>query len=158
MTTPVATLYSEPGSRWTTLLYGPGFAGAGMLWDRSIGAGLHWVAWVFVAVLISAVVSIQVVAGRRHASVELTDTRLRQGTETVELAEILEIFPEPDPDRGPDGMEAWEVARALGELRGVPRRRTGIGLRLDSGGLVQAWAINDGALRKALEHAVGSKA
>lgn len=158
MTTAVATLYSEPGARWRTLLYGPVFAVAGFAWDRSLGAGLHWVSWTIVALLISLVLLVQVKAGRQHASVELTDTMLRQGTETVDLHEITEVFPALDPDRSASAEQPWESARALGELRGVPRRRTGIGLRLSSGGLVQAWAVNDEALRTALVEALGRRA
>jgi hypothetical protein len=152
-----AVLYAEPGSRWRALLFGPAFSGIGYAVDRSLGAGLSVFAWVFVALLISSVVALQVVAGRRHASVELTREALRQGTESVGLDEIAEVFPPVDPDRPRSEVEAWESARALGELRGVPRRRTGIGLRLSNGGLVQAWAINDKALRTALEQALGTR-
>lgn len=159
MTAAVAGVrrFAEPGARWRSLLSGPALASVGFGWDRALGAGLHWVSWTLVALLISLVVLVQVKAGRQHASVELSGTTLRQGTETVELEEIAELFPAPDPDRAPGEVCAWESARALGELRGVPRRRTGVGLRLTNGGLVQAWAVNHAGLRKALEEALGQR-
>jgi hypothetical protein len=45
---------------------------------------------------------------------------------------------------------SWRSARALGELAGVPRGRTGIGLKLAEGRTVQAWARKDEKLRVAL--------
>jgi hypothetical protein len=47
-------------------------------------------------------------------------------------------------------VEKWQAARALGELTGVPRGRTGIGLRLTGGRTAQAWARNHQGLRAAL--------
>jgi hypothetical protein len=44
----------------------------------------------------------------------------------------------------------WQSARALGELTGVPRGRTGIGVKLKVGGTAQAWARRDADLRAAL--------
>lgn len=95
-----------------------------------------------------AVTALQVLGARRHTSVELTATRLRQGAEVIELATVTEVL-EPDPD----GRAEWQMVRALGETPTVPRRRTGIGVRLDDGRTVQAWARDDEALRAALEAA-----
>ncbi|WP_328514746.1 DUF3093 domain-containing protein [Mycolicibacterium palauense] len=53
------------------------------------------------------------------------------------------------------GAPKWQSARALGELTGVPRGRTGIGLRLSGGRTAQAWARRDRALREALTPLVG---
>ena len=44
----------------------------------------------------------------------------------------------------------WQSARALGELTGVPRGRTGIGLKLKGRRTAQAWARRHVALRAAL--------
>ncbi len=44
--------------------------------------------------LVSGFVALQVKAARIHTSVELTPERLRQGTETVRLVEILRVYPE----------------------------------------------------------------
>ncbi|WP_169823335.1 hypothetical protein, partial [Aldersonia kunmingensis] len=105
------------------------------------------------AVVLAGAVSIQVVAARRHASVELTPTMLRNGTETIELTQILEVFP-PRDDHSWD-IEAWETARTLGELTDVPRRRGAIGLKLGKGVLVRAWAKDDTTLRAELVGALG---
>ena len=75
---------------------------------------------------------------------------LRQGTERLRVDDIVRIYPEP---KGPD-VPKWQSARALGELTGVPRRRTGIGLKLTNDRTVQAWARKHEALRAALTHLV----
>ena len=46
--------------------------------------------------------------------------------------------------------EKWQSARALGELTGVPRGRTAIGLKLSGGRMAQAWARRHRELRAAL--------
>ena len=47
-------------------------------------------------------------------------------------------------------LERWQSARALGELVGVPKGRTGIGLRLTGGRTAQAWARRHRHLRNLL--------
>ncbi|MDE1672226.1 MULTISPECIES: hypothetical protein [Nocardia] len=116
------------------------------------GGALHWFALLFCAALIAGFVALQVMAGKRHVSVELTPETLRSGTESLPLSSIADVLPERDEDSWDD--EEWESARALGELTGVPRRRTGIGLRLADGSLVQAWAKDHRALRTALTEAL----
>jgi len=116
-------------------------------------AEVHWFALIFCAALIAGFVVLQVIAGQRHVSVELTDTALREGTETLPLAAIDAVLPERDEESWDD--EDWESARSLGELSGVPRRRKGIGLRLGDGDLVQAWAKDHRGLRAALTTALG---
>ena len=54
-------------------------------------------------------------------------------------------------------VEKWQSARALGELTGVPRGRTGIGLKLKGGRTVQAWARRHDALRTALTELVDAR-
>ncbi|MGY1932727.1 hypothetical protein ACW9HL_29965 [Nocardia gipuzkoensis] len=116
------------------------------------GGALHWFALLFCAALIAGFVALQVMAGKRHVSVELTPETLRSGTESLPLSSIADVLPERNEDSWDD--EEWESARALGELTGVPRRRTGIGLRLADGSLVQAWAKDHRALRTALTEAL----
>jgi len=57
-------------------------------------------------------------------------------------------------------LERWQSARALGELVGVPKGRTGIGVRLTGGRTAQAWARRHRHLRNLLtplvEERVGS--
>ncbi|BDU02707.1 membrane protein [Nocardia sputorum] len=134
------------------MAYGPILCLAVLVLELVTGGDVHWFALVFCAALIAGFVALQVVAGKRHVSVELTSQTLRSGTESLPLSSIAEVLPERDEDSWDD--EEWESARALGELTGVPRRRTGIGLRLADGGLVQAWARDHKALRTALTEAV----
>lgn len=60
--------------------------------------------------------------------------------------------PEPEPEAGSaaDLARKWQSSRALGELTGVPRGRTPIGLQLTDKRLAQAWARNHRGLRAAL--------
>lgn len=140
--------YLETGARWRALLFVPIFCGIGIAAEVWMGGPVHWLGWTIAAVLLGGVVAWQVSAARTHLRVELTRIYLRQGAETLDLSEIAELLPEPEAD--PKCAETWQAARALGELHGVPRKRTGIGLRLRSGQLVQAWARDHTTLRSAL--------
>ncbi|MEU8896645.1 hypothetical protein [Nocardia sp. NPDC048505] len=140
-------LFAEPGARWRTVAYGPALCVVILLLELVTGSPVHWFALLFCAGLIALFVALQVVAGRRHVSVELTGATLRSGAETLARADIAEVLP-PRADARIE--EDWESARALGELSGVPRRRTGIGLRLRDGSVVQAWARDHRGLRAAL--------
>ncbi|WP_330250645.1 hypothetical protein OG874_31135 [Nocardia sp. NBC_00565] len=146
-------LFAEPGARWRSVAYGPLLCLIVLILEMLTSADVHWFALVFCAALIAGFVVLQVIAGQRHVSVELTDTALRDGTETLALALIDAVLPERDEESWDD--EDWESARSLGELSGVPRRRKGIGLRLVDGELVQAWAKDHRGLRAALTTAVG---
>ena len=98
-------------------------------------------------------VAVQVKAARIHTSVELTPTTLREGTERIHIDDIVRIYPEPT---GPDAP-MWQSARALGELTGVPKGRTGIGLKLTNDRTAQAWARKHQQLRSALVHLVDER-
>ncbi|MEU2255482.1 hypothetical protein [Nocardia xishanensis] len=143
-----AVLFAEPGARWRAVAYGPLLCLLVLVLELVTASPVHWFALIFCGALIAAFVALQVVAGRRHVSVELTESTLRQGTETLPLTGIAAVLPERDEHSWND--EEWESARALGELSGVPRRRKAIGLRLRDGGLVQAWARDHRGLRTAL--------
>ncbi|WP_231991932.1 DUF3093 domain-containing protein [Mycobacterium sp. ACS4331] len=107
-------------------------------------------------------------AGRRHydgrivaKNNALTNRALRQaGIDPAELAETAEPEPEPvsEPDTDQATIEKWQSSRALGELTGVPRGRTGIGLRLTGGRTAQAWARDHKGLRAALTPLVHERA
>ena len=102
-------------------------------------------------VLVTGFLYIQVKAARIHTSVELTRDALRQGTEVTKLSHIVRVFPPAEhsvKSRAP--LEKWQTSRALGELSGVPRGRTGIGVELTGKRTAQAWARNHRALRAAL--------
>ena len=62
----------------------------------------------------------------------------------------MRIYPEATGAETPK----WQYARALGELTGVPRGRTGIGLRLTNDRSAQAWARKHHQLRAALTNLV----
>ncbi|WP_327110420.1 hypothetical protein OHB12_21810 [Nocardia sp. NBC_01730] len=153
--TDTTVLFAEPGARWRAVSYGPVLCLAILVLELVTGSSVHWFALVFCAALIAGFVVLQVIAGKRHVGVELTGTTLREGTESLPLGSIAEVFPERDEESWRDvGETEWESARALGELTGVPRRRTGIGLRLADGTMVQAWAKDHKALRAALTEVV----
>lgn len=139
-------LFHEHGASWAWVLSGP-FAGVGMaILQRTGGYGQDlWIPLAFL-VLVSGFVAIQIKAARVHTSVELTADTLRQGTERISVDEIVRIYPEAAGSEAPK----WQSARALGELTGVPKGRTGIGLKLSGDRTAQAWARKHRRLREAL--------
>ncbi|GAB2542593.1 hypothetical protein [Nocardia heshunensis] len=147
-----AVLFSEPGARFRTIAYGPALCAIILLVEVMRGGAIHWFGLLFCGLLLAGFVWLQVVAGKRHISVELTADSLREGTETVPLRDIAEVLPEDDEESW--DYEDWQSARALGELSGVPRRRKGIGLKLTDGRLVQAWARDHVTLRAELAAAL----
>ncbi|MDX1871646.1 DUF3093 domain-containing protein [Mycolicibacterium sp. 120266] len=144
-------LFREPGASWWWLMVGPASAVAMALIQLTGGAGVQLAVPAVFLVLVTGFLAIQIKAARIHTSVELTPRTLRQGTETIDIADIVRIFPEAK------GAEAakWQSYRALGELTGVPRGRTGIGLKLTDDRSGQAWARRHRTLRAALEGLVG---
>ncbi len=152
-TTEVQTdpvLFSEPGARWRSVAYGPLLCLIVLILEIILGHGpVHWFGLAFCAALLAGFVTLQVVAGKRHVSISLTESALREGAETLPLKYVARVFPEHDEESWDD--DPWQSARALGELTGVPRRRTGIGLKLRDGAMVQAWAKNHRELRAQLE-------
>ncbi len=129
--TEAAPLFREVGASWYWLLAGP-ISGGIMLWiEKSNGNGWQISVPLFFLVVVTSFVALQVKAARIHTSVVLTPQTLRQGTETIRVSEIVKVYPEPgNPLTTPKDVERWQSARALGELVGVPKGRTGIGLRL----------------------------
>ncbi|WP_280234159.1 hypothetical protein [Nocardia cyriacigeorgica] len=145
-------LFAEPGGRWRAVAYGPALCLFILILEIATGSSPHWFALLFCGALIAAFVALQVVAARRHVGVELTTDTLRNGTETLPLDAIEAVLGEPDEQNWDE--EPWESARALGELSGIPRRRTGIGLRRTDGAVVQTWARDHRGLRAALTAAL----
>jgi hypothetical protein len=143
-------LFYEQGASWLWVLAGPAAAIAMALIQMSAGYGFQWLVPSVFLVLVSGFLWIQVKAARIHTSVELTPEYLRQGTERIRTDDIVRIYPEP---KGPDAPK-WQSARALGELTGVPRGRTGIGLKLTNDRTAQAWARRHHQLRATLTHLV----
>ena len=148
--TEQAPLFFESGASWYWLLSGPLSAGTMLMIEKSSGYGWQIVVPAFFLVLVTGFVGLQVKAARIHASVELTEQTLRQGTETIPVTDIVRIFPEAESEAAGKAPQGWQSARALGELVGVPRGRVGIGLKLAGGRTAQAWARRHRALRAAL--------
>jgi hypothetical protein len=139
-------LFHEQGASWMWVLGGPVSAIGMALMQMSAGHGFQWLIPVVFLVLVSGFLAIQVKAARIHKSVELTPEHLRQGTERLRIDDIVRVYPEATGSEPPK----WQSARALGELTGVPRGRTGIGLKLTNGRTAQAWARRHQQLRAAL--------
>jgi hypothetical protein len=139
-------LFREPGATWWWVAAGPLSGVAMLLIQLWTGYGIDLLVPVVFLLLVTGFLSIQVKAARIHTSVELTNEYLRQGAETIRISEIVRIYPEPSGQESPK----WQSARALGELTGVPRGRTGIGLKMTNGRTAQAWARKHRSLRAAL--------
>jgi Protein of unknown function (DUF3093) len=143
-------LFYEQGASWMWVLAGPASAIAMALIQMSAGYGIQWLVPGIFLVLVTGFVAIQVKAARIHTSVELTPEHLRQGTERIRTDHIVRVYPEPKGQEEPK----WQSARALGELTGVPRGRTGIGLKLTNDRTAQAWARRHQQLRIVLTQLV----
>lgn len=109
----------------------------------------HWPVLLIFAVIIGGFSYMQTAAARQHVSVLLTDEFLLQGAQTVQVGDIAEILP---ANTGSE-TQKWEVAKPLGELSAVPRRRKGIGVVMRDGSTRQAWARDVEALRSELTQA-----
>lgn len=148
--TTTERLFYEPGASWAWLLAGPAAGGAMLAIQLSAGYGLQPLVPGLFLVLVSGFLAVQVKAARIHTSVELTADTLRQGAEVTKLADIVAVYP---PATGSE-VPKWQTARALGELTGVPRGRTGIGLKLSNNRTAQAWARRHRTLRDELTRLV----
>jgi len=147
---PADVLFYEQGASWLWVLAGPIAAVAMLLIQLSAGYGIQLLIPAIFFLLVTGFVALQVHAARIHTSVELTPTTLREGTERISIDDIVRIYPEPTGSEAPK----WQSARALGELTGVPKGRTGIGLKLTNDRTAQAWARKHQPLRAALIHLV----
>jgi hypothetical protein len=147
---PEEVLFYEQGASWLWVLAGPAAGIAMALIQMSAGYGFQWLVPTVFFVLVSGFLWIQVKAARIHTSVELTPEYLRQGTERIRTDDIVRIYPEATGREAPK----WQSARALGELTGVPRGRTGIGLKLTNDRSAQAWARKHHQLRVTLTQLV----
>jgi len=148
-------LFLEKGASWYWLLVGPGSAIAMLAIQFKSGMGFQPVVPLIFLVLVTGFLALQVKAARIHTSVELTRNALREGTEITPVSQIVKVFPEAKhrPKSG-DAPDKWQSARALGELTGVPRGRTGIGIKLTNNRTAQAWARKHRELRVALTRLV----
>lgn len=155
---PPAPLFAEPGASWLWVLLGPVAALSMVVVQRMAGVGFQPLVPLMFLVLVSGVLFIQVKAARIHTSIELTPDYLREGTETVLLGEIVTVYPEQaESPKSSNPPHAWQSARSLGELSGIPKGRFAIGLKLTNGRTAQAWARDDDGLRAALTRLVEAR-
>ena len=149
--TEAAPIFREVGATWYWVLAGPISAGLMLYIEKSNGNGWQITVPAFFFVVVTGFIALQVKAARIHTTVVLTPYILRQGTETIRVSEIVKVYPAPDnPLAGKKDLERWQSARALGELVGVPKGRTGIGVKLTGGRTAQAWARKHRHLRNLL--------
>lgn len=144
-------LYAENGWSWAWILAAPLFCLAAALFEVVTGAPVHWLMLTVCAVASALCHGVMIAATRVHGRVRVTPDLYIQGTEELDLRRVEEVLPMPAAG---DTTATWQDARTLGELREVPRRRTAVGLRLDTGAEVRAWAKNGRALHAALADAV----
>ncbi|CAM3638430.1 hypothetical protein KIPE111705_18235 [Kibdelosporangium persicum] len=144
MSAPV--LYSEPGSTWWPVLWGPIFAVVGALVEWMTGP-VHTAAWVIVAFLFAGASAVWVQARRKICSVELTHLTLRQGREVIPLEQIVAADEE---------VGTPMAARVLGGGLAVPRKFDSVPVKLYDGTTVLAWAKDGEALRAALRERIDS--
>jgi hypothetical protein len=149
--TEAAPIFREVGASWYWILAGPIAAGIMLYIEKANGNGWQISVPAFFFIVLTSFIALQVKAARIHTSVVLTPQFLQQGTETIKVSEIVKVYPAPDsPTAGKKDLERWQSARALGELVGVPKGRTGIGLKLTGGRTAQAWARKHRHLRNLL--------
>lgn len=149
-----AVLYAEDGWSWAWIFSAPLFCLFAAVFELVSGAPVHWLMLTVCAIASAACHGVMIAATRVHGRVRVTETSYTQGTEELELDRVADVRPLP----GEGIPEAsWETARTLGELREIPRKRRSVGLLLDNGGEVRAWARNATALHAALVTAVGER-
>lgn len=146
MSEPEAVLYDEPGSGAAPLLWGPGFALAGYLFELATGARTHALAWVLIGLVLLVMTAVWVYARRRFLAVRVTGRTLWQGREQLAVTSIGEF----------DDVGAPAGARVLGGGWSVPRKYHSLPLRLDDGTVVLAWARDPERLRSALREAIAA--
>lgn len=144
-------LFHEIGASWYWVLAGPIAALIMLGIEINSGLGPQLLVPACFLVLVGGFIALQVKAARIHTSVELTRETLRQGTEELPVDEIERVYQElPISPKSDLELHKWQLARALGELAGVPKSRVGIGMKLVDGRTVQAWARRHAELRAAL--------
>ena len=149
-------LFAEPGASRLWMLAGPASAVAMALLQKQAGGEFEPTVPLAFLILVTGFIGLQVKATRVHTSVELTRDALRQGTEVTPISQIVEVIPDPPiSPRSGEPQHRWQSARTLGELSGIPKGRTAIGIRLTNDRMAQAWARNHDGLREALDRLVG---
>ncbi|MGW3468255.1 hypothetical protein ACWDKQ_07230 [Saccharopolyspora sp. NPDC000995] len=137
-------LYSERGSSWWPLLWGPVFALLGFGVEALTPGPVNATAWLLVGGVLAAAAAIWVYGRRRLVSVRLTHAELVQGREELAVSRIAAVT----------DVGAPVGARVLGGSWTVPRGTGEVPLRLEPDEVVLAWAKDPEALLAALARLV----
>lgn len=141
-------LFAEAGSRPWVLLFGPLLAGAGIGLESLAPGGASVPLWLGVGLLVLLYTVVLVRSRRRFLRVELTASRLVQGTTSLPMSQVTSLRPADEEHHG---------VRVLGDGPVVPRRFTAVVLRLCDGTRAVAWARDGAGLRRALEDLLRSR-
>jgi hypothetical protein len=136
-------VYSEPGSSWWPVLWGPLFALAGYLLELLTGPANGGL-WTIVGLGLMLAAVLWVNGRRRLSSVRLTFEDLHQGRERLSVEKIAAI----------DDVGLPTGARVLGGGWSAPRGTTGVPLELADGSVVLAWARDPESFLRALHRVV----
>lgn len=142
MSEPV--LYSERGSSWWPVLWGPAFAAVGLVVEVLSPGPAHPVMWLLFGGVMAAAAAIWAHGRRRLVSVRLTPVELALGREVLEVERIAAVT----------DVGAPVGARALGGGWGAPKGTVEVPVRLDDDEVVLAWAKDSEALVSALTRLV----
>ncbi|MBB5154643.1 hypothetical protein [Saccharopolyspora phatthalungensis] len=142
MTEPV--LYSERGSSWWPVLWGPAFALLGLAVEALTPGSVNTAMWLLTGGVLAAATSVWVHGRRRLVSVRLTPAELVQGREELDISRIAAVT----------DVGAPVGARVLGGSWTVPKGTGEVPLRLEPDEVVLAWAKNPEALSAALARLV----
>lgn len=139
-------LYFEQGGSWWAALFPVVFVGVGIGVEALFG-GVYWTLWGITAAVLVPFTLLWIYGRRRFCLVRLTRGELTQGSETLPVEQIAEVY---DGDDEPLGM------RVLGGGHTVPRKYQPVRLRLSDGSKALAWARDGQALRTALRGVAGA--
>jgi hypothetical protein len=145
MTDPV--LYSEHGSSWWPVLWGPTFALLGLAVEALTPGPVNTAMWLLVAGLLAVAAAIWVYGRRRLVSVRLTPTALVQGREELAVSRIAAVT----------DVGAPVGARVLGGSWTVPKGTGEVPVRIAADEVVLAWAKDPEALTRALARLVAER-
>ncbi|MER5392799.1 hypothetical protein [Saccharopolyspora sp. NPDC002686] len=138
MSEPV--LYSERGSSWWPVLWGPAFALLGFGVEALTPGPLNAWMWGLFGGLFAVAAAVWVHGRRRLVSVRLTPAELVLGREEIEVSRIAAVT----------DVGAPVGARVLGGSWTVPKGTGEVPLRIDDDKVVLAWAKDPSALTAAL--------
>lgn len=137
-------LHLEEGASWWTLAVVPALCASGVVIEALLGGPVHVLGWTLAGLVLGAPAVLNIRARRRYVSVRVTPVAAQFGPEWVPLADIAEVL-HGDPPLG---------ARVLGGGLAVPRRTTGVALRLKDGTAVVGFSRRPDVLRDALRRAL----